>query len=82
MLRLGKRLAVMQVTVHSEGHGEPVAHATGTYSIPPPNRAREEPRSGRTVQRLAATASGGSLVAAKARSASCIFWPALCMNGA
>lgn len=38
MLRLGKRLAVMQVTVHSEGHEEPVAHATGTYSIPP-NRA-------------------------------------------
>ena len=38
MLRLGKRLAVMQVTVHSEGHQEPVAHATGTYSIPP-NRA-------------------------------------------
>ena len=35
MLRLGKRLAVMQVMVHSEGHGEPVAHATGTYSIPP-----------------------------------------------
>jgi uncharacterized protein (TIGR00369 family) len=36
MLRLGKRLAVMQVMVHSEGHDEPVAHATGTYSIPPP----------------------------------------------
>lgn len=35
MLRLGKRLAVMTVTVHSEGHDEPVAHATGTYSIPP-----------------------------------------------
>jgi uncharacterized protein (TIGR00369 family) len=35
ILRLGKRLAVMAVTVHSEGHGEPVAHATGTYSIPP-----------------------------------------------
>ena len=40
LLRLGKRLAVMQVTVHSEGHGEAVAHATGTYSIPPrPPRA-------------------------------------------
>jgi uncharacterized protein (TIGR00369 family) len=35
ILRLGKRLAVMEVTVHSEGHNEPVAHATGTYSIPP-----------------------------------------------
>ena len=39
MLRLGKRLAVMQVTVHSEGHRVPVAHATGTYSIPPQSRA-------------------------------------------
>ena len=36
MLRLGTRLAVMQVMVHSDGHDEPVAHATGTYSIPPP----------------------------------------------
>jgi uncharacterized protein (TIGR00369 family) len=35
MLKLGKRLAVMEVTVHSEGREEPVAHATGTYSIPP-----------------------------------------------
>lgn len=35
MMKLGKRLAVMEVTLHSEGHDEPVAHATGTYSIPP-----------------------------------------------
>ena len=35
ILRLGQRLAVMEVTVHCEGHDEPVAHATGTYSIPP-----------------------------------------------
>jgi uncharacterized protein (TIGR00369 family) len=40
MLRLGKRLAVMQVTVHSEGHQEPVAYATGTYSLPP-HRGRD-----------------------------------------
>lgn len=39
ILRLGTRLAVMAVTVHSEGHAEPVAHATGTYSIPPSARA-------------------------------------------
>jgi uncharacterized protein (TIGR00369 family) len=38
VLKLGKRLVVMEVTVHSEGHGEPVAHATGTYSIPPLER--------------------------------------------
>ncbi len=35
VLKLGKRLAVMEVTVHSAGREEPVAHATGTYSIPP-----------------------------------------------
>jgi uncharacterized protein (TIGR00369 family) len=35
ILKLGKRLAVMEVSVHSEGREEPVAHATGTYSIPP-----------------------------------------------
>ena len=35
ILKLGKRLAVMEVTIHSDGHDEPVAHATGTYSIPP-----------------------------------------------
>ena len=39
MLRLGKRLAVIEVRVHSEGHVQPVAHATGTYSIPPPKSA-------------------------------------------
>lgn len=35
VLKVGKRLCVVEVTVHSEGHDEPVAHATGTYSIPP-----------------------------------------------
>ena len=35
LLKLGKRLVVVEVTLHSDGHGEPVAHATGTYSIPP-----------------------------------------------
>ena len=39
VIKLGKRLAVMEVTIHSEGHAEPVAHATGTYSIPPAHRA-------------------------------------------
>lgn len=38
MLKLGKRLAVAEVTLFSESSGvdEPVAHATATYSIPPP----------------------------------------------
>jgi len=35
ILKCGKRLVVMEVTVHCDGHNEPVAHATGTYSIPP-----------------------------------------------
>jgi uncharacterized protein (TIGR00369 family) len=35
MLKLGKRLAVGQVTIYSDGNDDPVAHATVTYSIPP-----------------------------------------------
>ena len=34
ILKLGKRLAVVEVTMHSDGHDAPVAHATGTHSIP------------------------------------------------
>ncbi len=34
-LKFGKRLVVMEVTIHCNGYAEPVAHATGTYSIPP-----------------------------------------------
>ena len=33
--RSGKRLAVGEVTLYSEGDAEPVAHVTSTYSIPP-----------------------------------------------
>jgi uncharacterized protein (TIGR00369 family) len=35
LLKLGKRLAVGDITVHSNGLATPVAHATATYSIPP-----------------------------------------------
>ena len=35
LLKLGKRLAVGEVYLHSPGVEEPVAHASGTYSIPP-----------------------------------------------
>ncbi len=35
IIKLGKRLAVIQVTLYSVNDEEPVAHATGTYSIPP-----------------------------------------------
>jgi len=34
LLKLGKRLAVGEVDIHSDGLEEPVAHATSTYSIP------------------------------------------------
>lgn len=40
LLKLGKRLAVVQVSVHSEGVARAVAHATGTYSIPPARQER------------------------------------------
>jgi len=36
LLKLGKTLAVGDFTIWSEGKKEPVAHATVTYSIPPP----------------------------------------------
>jgi len=35
LLKLGKRLAVGEVTIRSDGEDEPVAHVTSTYSIPP-----------------------------------------------
>ena len=34
LMKVGKRLAVGEVTIHSEGVAEPVAHVTSTYSIP------------------------------------------------
>ena len=34
LIKLGKRLAVGEVALYSEGESEMVAHATGTYSIP------------------------------------------------
>ncbi|MGA7387738.1 MAG: PaaI family thioesterase [Pseudolabrys sp.] len=34
LMKIGKRLAVGEVTICSDGASEPVAHATSTYSIP------------------------------------------------
>lgn len=34
LLKLGKRLAVGEITLQSGAQAEPVAHATSTYSIP------------------------------------------------
>ncbi len=51
LLKLGKRLAVGEVTMYSEGDPEPVAHATLTYSIPPEptmNEAIEDSATGKS----------------------------------
>ena len=42
MIKLGKRLAVMEATLFVDGDSDPVAHATGTYSIPPQRRRRAQ----------------------------------------
>ncbi|WP_242671246.1 PaaI family thioesterase [Hylemonella gracilis] len=36
LLKVGRTLAVGEATVYSEGLDEPVAHAVGSYAIPPP----------------------------------------------
>ncbi len=35
VLKLGRRLAVMEVSLYSVGRPDPVAHVTGTYALPP-----------------------------------------------
>lgn len=39
LLKLGKSLAVGEVWLYSDGKEDPVAHAVGTYSIPPSARS-------------------------------------------
>ena len=34
LIKLGRRLAVGEVWLHSEGDDEPVAHVVGTYALP------------------------------------------------
>ena len=34
LLKVGKRLAVGEVSIYSDGLDEPVAHVTSTYSLP------------------------------------------------
>jgi acyl-coenzyme A thioesterase PaaI-like protein len=38
LIKLGRSLAVGEVSLYSEGRTEVVAHAVGTYSIPPKAR--------------------------------------------
>lgn len=35
LIKVGKRLVIGEVSLYSEGGEEPVAHVTGTYSLPP-----------------------------------------------
>lgn len=35
LLKVGRRLAVTEITIAPAGKGDPVAHAVATYSIPP-----------------------------------------------
>jgi uncharacterized protein (TIGR00369 family) len=35
LLKIGRRLVVGEVTIHTAGEDEPVAHLTSTYSVPP-----------------------------------------------
>jgi len=39
LIKLGRSLAVGEVSLYSEGNEEAVAHAVGTYSIPPKGNA-------------------------------------------
>ena len=38
VLKLGRRLAVLEVAIFSDGEAEPVAHVTGTYALPSGDR--------------------------------------------
>ena len=40
LIKLGKRLAVGEVEIYSDGEEEMAAHATSTYSIPPPEQQK------------------------------------------
>jgi uncharacterized protein (TIGR00369 family) len=40
LIKLGKRLAVGDVEIYSDGEDQMVAHATSTYSVPPPEKGK------------------------------------------
>jgi uncharacterized protein (TIGR00369 family) len=40
LLKLGKRLAIGEIALHSDGEDELAAHATATYSIPTKNEVK------------------------------------------
>jgi len=41
LLKVGRSLVIGEVNLYSEGDDAPVAHAVGTYSIPPDRRERK-----------------------------------------
>lgn len=41
-IKAGRRLVVSEVAIYSDGEAEPVAHVTGTYSIPPGSTPRTD----------------------------------------
>ena len=41
LLKIGRTLAIGEVTLFSEGDPEPVAHAVGTYALPPAQHRRQ-----------------------------------------
>jgi uncharacterized protein (TIGR00369 family) len=47
MLKLGRRLAVGEVIMHSEGDARPICHAVGTYAIPSDPGREGSDRNGR-----------------------------------
>jgi acyl-coenzyme A thioesterase PaaI-like protein len=47
LIKLGRTLAIGEVSIYSEGNPDMVAHSVGTYAIPrnePRNESRNEPR--------------------------------------
>lgn len=44
LMKLGRTLAVGEVSLYSEGSDDPVAHVVGTYSIPPDARVSRPAR--------------------------------------
>ncbi|NQY86821.1 MAG: PaaI family thioesterase [Colwellia sp.] len=41
LIKVGKSLVIGEVSIYSEGLLEPVAHAVGTYAIPPASRSQK-----------------------------------------
>jgi uncharacterized protein (TIGR00369 family) len=50
LLKLGRRLAVGEVIMHSDGDAEPICHVVGTYAIPPPPEREQIGNPGRPTR--------------------------------